>query len=119
MKNNTNRPVKSSIPQERSGKCAEPYVGMPIYLDDSFFDFMDQDRGGKCPINEDMGDEMDGCMMPDSGGMMPDSGCMMPDSGCMMPDNGCMMPDSGCMMPDSGCMMPDNGCMMPDNGCMM
>lgn len=117
LKNNTNRPVKSAASQERSGKCAEPYVGMPIYLDDSFFDFIDEDRGGNCPIDDDMGDEMDNCMMP-GGCPMPENGGMMPRNGCPMPGNGRMMPGSGCPMPDNGCMMP-GGCPMPGNGGMM
>lgn len=115
LRNNTNGPAKSGISQERIRKFAEPYVGMPIYLDDSFFDFIDEDRGRNCPIDDDMGDEMDNCMMP-GGCPMPGNGEMMPGT-CPMPENGRMMPGT-CPMPGNGRMMPGT-CPMPENGGMM
>lgn len=51
-------PAKGSVFRKTSENRTEPYVGMPIYLDDSFFDFMGENGMVECPAPKESDDEM-------------------------------------------------------------
>lgn len=84
LEKDTSRPAKSTDLQMNSESQAEPYVGMPIYLDDSFFKFMGDDIGVECPIEDDMDEYLDDNMLD----MMPKNGETKPENGDKMPING-------------------------------
>ncbi|QHI71765.1 hypothetical protein [Aminipila terrae] len=104
MENNTSRPT--------DGSGAEPYVGMPIYLDDSFFDFMNEDVGSKCPMPYDMDDEMNE-MMPGTCPTAPGNWPMTPGTCPTAPENNQMAPGNCPMMPGNCPAAPGNCPMTP------
>gem|GEM_PF-1742330 len=114
MENNTSGPARGAVSQNSGETCAEPYVGMPIYLDDSFFDFINEDIGIECPRSGDMGDFLDDMddiqnmrpTRPENGGTAPETG-----TGGGRPGNGGTMPETG-----TGGGRPGNGGTMPETG---
>jgi len=115
LENNTSGPARGAVSQNSGETCAEPYVGMPIYLDDSFFDFINEDIGIECPRSGDMGDFLDDMddiqnmrpTRPENGGTAPETG-----TGGGRPGNGGTMPETG-----TGGGRPGNGGTMPGSDC--
>lgn len=73
LENNISRPTADANLENVHKNSAEPYVGMPIYLDDSFFKFVSEDVELDCDIDDDMSMGNGGMKPPNSGngGMMP------------------------------------------------
>lgn len=118
LENNTSRPAPETqsqgVPEKRMEHNAEPYVGMPIYLDDNFFQFVSEDIELDCIMEDDMkpgiGTKPDNGSNNKPGGTKPDTGTQKP--GGSMPDMGTQKP--GGSMPDMGTQKP--GGSMPDMG---
>ncbi len=102
LEKNTSGLTKGMASQPTCENCTEPYIGMPIYLDDSFFNFRGDEIGMECPLEEDLQEYMDDyfddedeIMMPNNGGSMPNNGGSMPNNGGSMPNNGNNQPNMG------------------------